>query len=117
VAVGAKNEYADVIGQVGGPYVRVRAVMSNPDTDPHTFEASPSVARQIGAARAGRAERRGLRHVHEHHRERRGQPSKIPVVGVYETMPVPGYHYQSWMLAEMRGLQLAVADKVSTEHL
>jgi len=25
----------------------------------------------------------------------------IPVVGVYETMPTPGYHYQSWMLAEV----------------
>ena len=24
----------------------------------------------------------------------------IPVVGVYETMPEPGYDYQSWMLAE-----------------
>jgi zinc/manganese transport system substrate-binding protein len=25
--------------------------MSNPNTDPHTFEASPAVAREIGAAR------------------------------------------------------------------
>src|ERR1700685_4475881 len=24
----------------------------------------------------------------------------IPVVGVYETMPVPGYDYQTWMLTE-----------------
>jgi zinc/manganese transport system substrate-binding protein len=39
------------------------------------------------------------------------------VVGVYETMPVPGYHYQSWMLTEVQDLQKAVADKVSTEHL
>jgi zinc/manganese transport system substrate-binding protein len=41
----------------------------------------------------------------------------IPVVGVYETMPVPGYDYQSWMLTEVQDLQKAVADKVSTEHL
>jgi zinc/manganese transport system substrate-binding protein len=41
----------------------------------------------------------------------------IPVVGVYETMPVPGYDYQSWMLAEVRDLQKAVAGKVSSEHL
>ena len=41
----------------------------------------------------------------------------IPVVGVYETMPEPGYHYQSWMLAEIRDLQRAVADKTSSEHL
>jgi zinc/manganese transport system substrate-binding protein len=45
------------------------------------------------------------------------EASKIPVVGVYETMPVPGYHYQSWMLAETRALQRAVADKASTQHL
>jgi zinc/manganese transport system substrate-binding protein len=41
----------------------------------------------------------------------------IPVVGVYETMPVPGYHYQSWMLTEVQDLQKAVASKISTEHL
>jgi zinc/manganese transport system substrate-binding protein len=41
----------------------------------------------------------------------------IPVVGVYETMPTPGYHYQSWMLAETAALQKAVADKASTETL
>ncbi len=41
----------------------------------------------------------------------------IPVVGVYETMPEPGYHYQSWMLAEVRDLRNAVASHVSSEHL
>ncbi|MGH3229415.1 MAG: hypothetical protein ACRDOA_12680 [Streptosporangiaceae bacterium] len=41
----------------------------------------------------------------------------ILVVGVYETMPVPGYDYQSWMLAEIQDLPKAVADGVSTEHL
>ncbi len=41
----------------------------------------------------------------------------IPVVGVYETMPVPGYSYQSWMLAEVTALTKALADKTSTENL
>jgi zinc/manganese transport system substrate-binding protein len=41
----------------------------------------------------------------------------VPVVGVYETMPEPGYHYQSWMLAEVRALRAAVAGHVSSEHL
>jgi zinc/manganese transport system substrate-binding protein len=41
----------------------------------------------------------------------------VPVVGVYETMPTPGYDYQSWMLAEVNALQKAVADKISTEKL
>jgi zinc/manganese transport system substrate-binding protein len=50
VAVGAENEYADVIGQVGGKYVQASAIMSNPSTDPHTFEASIAVAREVGNA-------------------------------------------------------------------
>jgi zinc/manganese transport system substrate-binding protein len=45
------------------------------------------------------------------------QANGIPVVGVYETMPVPGYDYQSWMLAEVNALNKAVVDKTSTEHL
>ena len=50
VAVGAENEYADVIQQVGGKYVQVSAIMSNPATDPHTFEASASVGRAVNAS-------------------------------------------------------------------
>ncbi len=50
VAVGAENEYANVLAQVGGKYVQVSAIMSNPATDPHTFEASASVARLVSAA-------------------------------------------------------------------
>jgi zinc/manganese transport system substrate-binding protein len=42
---------------------------------------------------------------------------RIPVVGVYETMPTPGYDYQSWMLAEVKALQAAVADGLSTQKL
>lgn len=49
-AVGIENQYADVIAQVGGRYVDVRAIMSNPNTDPHEFEASPTVAREIAKA-------------------------------------------------------------------
>jgi zinc/manganese transport system substrate-binding protein len=41
----------------------------------------------------------------------------VPVVGVYETMPVPGFDYQTWMVAEVQALQRAVADKVSTVKL
>ena len=45
------------------------------------------------------------------------QQNGIPVVGVYETMPVPGFDYQSWMLTEVQDLQKAVVNHVSTEHL
>jgi zinc/manganese transport system substrate-binding protein len=48
--VGAENEYANVISQVGGKYVQASAIMSNPNTDPHTFEASASVARTVSEA-------------------------------------------------------------------
>jgi zinc/manganese transport system substrate-binding protein len=51
VAVGAENEYANVISQIGGRYVHASAIMTNPNTDPHTFEASPSVASTVSSAR------------------------------------------------------------------
>ena len=272
VAVGAENEYANVIAQVGGKYVQASAIMSNPNTDPHTFEASPSVAREVSAAQlvvqngvgydtfmntienaapnsarkviavqdllglptdtpnphlwykpgtmpavadaiaaglaaiqpryaayfkanatafiaslaawdnaiaAFKAKYPGTpvattepvadymlqaagadnltpwafqadimngtdpsaqdvaleRSLFTQHKVRAlvynqqvtdsltqsfialAQQNGVPVVGVYETMPVPGYDYQSWMLAEVQALQKAVADKISTEHL
>ena len=272
IAVGAENEYADVIQQVGGKYVQVSAIMSNPGTDPHTFEASASVGRLVNAAQlvvqnglgydtfmdsieravpdSGRrtivvqqllglpdstpnphlwydpatmpkvasAIAEDLAAIQPEHaayfkanartftsslqawinaigsfkQQYPGTPvattepvadyllqalgadnktpwafqadimngtdpsaqdvaverslftqhkvkaflynqqvtdsltesfitlahaSGIPVVGVYETMPEPGYRYQSWMLAEVRALRAAVADHVSSEHL
>ena len=272
VAVGAENEYADVLAQVGGKYVQVSAIMSNPNTDPHTFEASASVARLVNAAQlvvqngvgydtfmntienaapsssrkvvvvqnllglpdstpnphlwykpgtmpavanAVAADLAALQPAHAAYFKANAgafisslaawnnaiaafkakypntpvattepvadymlqaigadnltpfafqadimngtDPSAqnvaverslftqhkvkvfvynqqvtdsltesfitlakangIPVVGVYETMPVPGYHYQSWMLAEVQDLQKAVVNKISTEHL
>ena len=272
VAVGAENEYANVIAQVGGKYVQASAIMSNPNTDPHTFEASASVAREVSAAQlvvqngvgydtfmntienaapsssrkvivvqdllglpadtpnphlwykpstmpavanaiasdlaaiapahasyfkanaaaftaslaawnnaiaafkaqypntpvattepvadymlqaAGADNRtpfafqadimngtdpsaqdvaieRSLFTQHEvkvllYNQQvtdsltesfiTLAQANGIPVVGVYETMPVPGFDYQSWMLAEVQDLQKAVASKISTEHL
>ena len=41
----------------------------------------------------------------------------IPVVGVTETMPTPGYDYQSWMVAEVAALRHAVETGRSTETL
>ena len=270
--MGAENEYADVIQQVGGKYVQVSAIMSNPNTDPHTFEASASVGRLVNAAQlvvqnglgydtfmnaienavpdssrqvivvqkllglpdstpnphlwyqpgtmpavanAIAADLAALQPAHAAYfkanaaaftgslaawddaiagfkKKYPGTPvattepvadyllqavgadnltpwafqadimngtdpsaqdvaterslftqhkvtvllynqqvtdsltesfislartNGIPVVGVYETMPEPGYHYQSWMLAEVQDLQKAVADHVSSEHL
>jgi zinc/manganese transport system substrate-binding protein len=50
VVVGAENEYANVISQIGGRYVQTSAILSDPNTDPHTFEASPSVASTVSSA-------------------------------------------------------------------
>lgn len=48
--VAAENFYGNVAGQVGGPYVHVRSVESNPNTDPHSYEVSPSVAAAVSDA-------------------------------------------------------------------
>jgi zinc/manganese transport system substrate-binding protein len=48
--VAAENFYGDVAQQIGGDRVAVTSVLSNPDQDPHLFETTPAVARQIAAA-------------------------------------------------------------------
>jgi zinc/manganese transport system substrate-binding protein len=47
----AENFYGDIAQQIGGPDVKVTSILNNPDQDPHLFEASPSVARAVSAAR------------------------------------------------------------------
>ena len=49
--VAAENFYGDVVRQIGGPNVAVTSILSNPDQDPHLFEAGASTAREIAAAR------------------------------------------------------------------
>jgi zinc/manganese transport system substrate-binding protein len=49
--VAAENFYGDIAKQIGGPGVMVTSILSNPDQDPHLFEASPSVARSLSGAR------------------------------------------------------------------
>jgi len=228
-AIGAENEYADVIAQVGGKYVQASSIMSNPNTDPHTFEASPAVARDstpnphlwyrpatmpavAGAVAASLAQidpahaayykanaasftaslaawnkalaafksahggtpvattepvadymlqaagadnltpwtfqadimngtdpspqdvaaQKALFTQHKvtvflYNQQvtdaltesyiKLADENGIPVVGVYETMPTPGYDYQSWMLAAVNALNKAVTSKVSTAKL
>jgi len=49
--VAAENFYGDVAEQVGGANVKVTSILTNPDQDPHLFEASASTARSLAAAR------------------------------------------------------------------
>jgi zinc/manganese transport system substrate-binding protein len=48
--VAAENFYGDVAAQIGGSHVTVVSIMNNPDQDPHLFETTPGVVRQIAAA-------------------------------------------------------------------
>jgi zinc/manganese transport system substrate-binding protein len=48
--VAAENFYGDVARQIGGDDVTVASVMSNPDQDPHLFETTPSIVKQIAGA-------------------------------------------------------------------
>ncbi len=50
-AVAAENEYANVLEQIGGKYVKATAIESNPNTDPHTYEASASTAQAVSGAK------------------------------------------------------------------
>ncbi|HYB54564.1 MAG TPA: zinc ABC transporter substrate-binding protein [Alphaproteobacteria bacterium] len=49
--VAAENFYGDVAEQIGGPEVHVTSILTNPDEDPHLFEANPSTARQLADAK------------------------------------------------------------------
>jgi zinc/manganese transport system substrate-binding protein len=48
--VAAENFYGGIAQQIGGLRVEVVSVLSNPDQDPHLFETSPAVLRQLAAA-------------------------------------------------------------------
>jgi len=48
--VAAENFYGDVARQIGGDRVSVVSVMNNPDQDPHLFETTAGIVRQIAAA-------------------------------------------------------------------
>lgn len=49
--VAAESQYGQVAARIGGVYTRVTSVMTDPNTDPHSFEVSTSVARSVAAAR------------------------------------------------------------------
>ena len=48
--VAAENFYGNMAQQIGGDRVSVTSIMNNPDQDPHLFEVSPGIIRQIAAA-------------------------------------------------------------------
>jgi zinc/manganese transport system substrate-binding protein len=48
--VAAENFYGEVASAVGGSRVTVQSILTNPDTDPHDFEPTPSTARDVARA-------------------------------------------------------------------
>ena len=49
--VAAENFYGDLASQIGGANVAVTSILSNPDEDPHLFEASPDTAKALADAK------------------------------------------------------------------
>ena len=49
--VAAENVYGDIASQIGGANVAVTSILTNPNQDPHEFEASAATARAIADAR------------------------------------------------------------------
>lgn len=48
--VASTNVYGDITSQLGGSHVKVTAILSNPNTDPHTYESSTADARAVARA-------------------------------------------------------------------
>src|SRR6266481_4390370 len=48
--VAAENFYGDMARQIAGPDASIDSILTNPNQDPHDFEASPSTARLIADA-------------------------------------------------------------------
>ena len=49
--LGTENFYADLLTEVGGSRVSATSLLNNPNTDPHTFEASPQAAAAVADAK------------------------------------------------------------------
>jgi zinc/manganese transport system substrate-binding protein len=48
--VAAENFWGSIATQVGGDHAQVTSIIANPDTDPHSYEVTPSDARLIARA-------------------------------------------------------------------
>ena len=48
--VSAENFWGSLAAQVGGAHVHVTSIVTNPETDPHDYEATPSDARAVASA-------------------------------------------------------------------
>src|SRR2546428_11160772 len=49
--VAAENFYGDIASQLGGPFVKVTSILSDPNADPHLFEPGTANAAAVAEAR------------------------------------------------------------------
>ena len=59
--VAAENFYGDLATQIGGANVAVTSILTNPDQDPHLFEASAETAKALSRRQNRDRQRRRLR--------------------------------------------------------
>jgi zinc/manganese transport system substrate-binding protein len=48
--VASTNVWGDIVSKVAGPEAQVRSIIADPNTDPHSYEATPADAAAIGSA-------------------------------------------------------------------
>ena len=72
--VAAENFYSDVAAQIGGANVAVTSILTNPDVDPHLFEASTETARALTDAKVVVADGAG----YDNWMERLMSANKVP---------------------------------------
>src|SRR5690242_6655353 len=48
--VAAENFWGSIAGQLGGSHVQVHSIITNPDTDPHSYEPTAADARTVTTA-------------------------------------------------------------------
>src|ERR1700719_1686028 len=48
--VAAENFWGSIAAQVGGPHVTVKSIITNPNTDPHAYEATAQDGRTVATA-------------------------------------------------------------------
>jgi len=115
VAVGAESQYANVIAQIGGSQVAVSAVESNPNTDPHSFEASPSVVQTVEGAQLVVQNGAGYdTYMNKIESATEGHPRQVidvqKLLGLPESLPNPHLWYKP---TTMPALAAALVDALS----
>jgi len=120
-AVGAENEYADVLAQIGGRYVSVSSILNNPNTDPHTFEASTRVAQEVSQAQL--IVQNGVGYDHFMNNMESASPSSLRhvivvqhVLGLPTATPNPHLWYNPTTMAPVARAMASALSQIQPSH-